>query len=293
LTAVWVNNETIADAIIQKMLSWNASTTMKTNYNPVPENAHGPTMTQKDYIVEPLGDGLYFLSNGAYSHSHKDHIGAANIFSENATYIAQQETANQLKLSNDSNDWPLPTVTFAKNYSIKTKNNNETILDLDYPGVTHEAGDIFIYAPKQKALMFVDVIYPGWVPYDGLGASENVNGFIDVPNKIINNYKVDKFIGGHLTRIGTMEDVKTHQEFLSDLKSTTQQILKDVTFADIAKVVGPSNPGNPWAITKSYLDTMTDRCTKQMTDKWKDKLGGLDIFLDSNCAAMLQSLRVD
>jgi hypothetical protein len=107
----------------------------------------------------------------------------------------------------------------------------------------------------------------------------------------MNNYKVDKFIGGHLTRIGTMEDVKTHQEFISDLKSTTQQILKDVTFADIAKVVGPSNPGNPWAITKSYLDTMTDRCTKQMTDKWKDRLGGLDIFLDSNCAAMLQSLR--
>jgi hypothetical protein len=38
---------------------------------------------------------------------------------------------------------------------------------------------------------------------------------------------------------------------------------------------------------------MTDRCTKQMTDKWKDRLGGLDIFLDDNCAAMLQSLRVD
>ena len=90
-----------------------------------------------------------------YSHSHKDHIGAANIFPENATYIAQQETANQLKLSNDSNR-PLPTVTFAKNYSIKTKNKNETILNLDYPGVTYEVGDIFIYAPKQKALMFVD-----------------------------------------------------------------------------------------------------------------------------------------
>jgi hypothetical protein len=90
-----------------------------------------------------------------------------------------------------------------------------------------------------------------------------------------------------------MEDVKTHQEFISNLKSTAQQVLKNVSFSDLAKVVGTSNPGNPWAITKSYLDTMTDRCTKQMTDKWKDRLGGLGIFLDDNCAAMLQSLRVD
>ncbi|HEY6884726.1 MAG TPA: hypothetical protein VI278_11875 [Nitrososphaeraceae archaeon] len=33
---------------------------------------------------------------------------------------------------------------------------------------------------------------------------------------------------------------------------------------------------------------MTDRCTKQMTDKWKNRLSGLDIFLDDNCAAMLE-----
>jgi hypothetical protein len=36
-------------------------------------------------------------------------------------------------------------------------------------------------------------------------------------------------------------------------QSTAQQILKDVSFADIAKVVGPSNPGNPWAVIKSIL----------------------------------------
>jgi hypothetical protein len=45
---------------------------------------------------------------------------------ENATYIAHQETANQLKLANDSNR-PSPTITFAKNYSLKVK-NNETVL---------------------------------------------------------------------------------------------------------------------------------------------------------------------
>ena len=86
--------------------------------------------------------------------------------------------------------------------------------------------------------------------------------------------------------------MKTQQEFIADSKSTSQQLLKSISFNDVAKVVGPSNPGNPWTITKSYLDTTKVQCTKQLIDKWKDRLGGVDIFLADNCAAMLQSLRV-
>ena len=115
--------------------------------------------------------------------------------------------------------------------------------------------------------MFVDVIYPGGVPFDGLGGSDNVTGFINITNKIMKNYLFNNFIGGHLTRIGNTDDLKTQQEFIADLKSTSQQLLKSISFNDVAKVVGPSNPGNPWAITKSYLDTMKDQCTKQLIDK--------------------------
>ncbi len=307
------------------------SSSPRVNYHPVPDNAIGPAIPEKGYVVEQLGDGLYFLSNGAYntmfmvtdggviaidappaigdkylqailevtdkpvryfiySHTHKDHVGAAHLFPDNATYIAQEETANQLRLANDSNR-PLPNITFTDKYEIRV--DNEPVLKLDYPGVTHEAGNIYIYAPNQKALMFVDVIYPGWVPFDGLGGSENVTGFMNTTDEIAKNYKVDKFIGGHLTRIGSIEDLKTQKEFLSDLKTTAQQVQKDVSIGNIAKVIGPSNPGNPWAITNSYLEEMTNQCTDQLTDKWKDRLGGVDIFLDDNCAAMLKSLSID
>jgi hypothetical protein len=196
----------------------------------------------------------------------------------------------QIKTRNDSGR-PLPTITFSEKYAIRV--NNETVLELDYLGVTHEPGNIFIYAPKQKALMFVDVIYPGWVPFDGLGGSENVTGFMDATNMIIKNYHIEKFIGGHLTRMGTIDDIKTQQEFLSDLKAIGQQSLKNISFSDIAKIVGPSNRGNPWAVTNSYQDAMKNQCKEQMTNKWKDRLGGIDIFLDDNCAAMLRSLRLD
>jgi glyoxylase-like metal-dependent hydrolase (beta-lactamase superfamily II) len=301
------------------------------NYYPVPGNASGPAIPEKGYVVEHLGDGLYFLGNGVYntmfmvteggviaidappaigdkylqaisevtdkpvryfiySHTHKDHVGSAHIFRDNTTYIAQEETANELSLANDSSR-PLPDITFTDKYEIRV--DNKPVLELDYPGVIHEAGNIYIYAPKQNALMFVDVIYPGWVPFGGLGGSENVTGFMDTPDEITNNYQVDKFIGGHLTRIGSAEDIEVQKEFMLDLKTTAQQVLKNVSFADIAKVVGPSNPGNPWAITNSYLEEMTNQCTNQLADKWKNRLGGVDIFLDDNCAAMLKSLRLD
>ena len=150
----------------------------------MPFNAQGPKVLEKGYIIESLDDGLYFLSNGAYntmfmvtdegviaidappaigknylkaisevtdkpvkyviySHSYKDHIGAAgNIFPRNVTYIAQQETGNKLKIANNSAR-PIPNIIFAKNFTLKVK--NQTVLELDYPRVTH----------KQEILLFL------------------------------------------------------------------------------------------------------------------------------------------
>jgi hypothetical protein len=144
------------DAIAQQQ-STNKTTSLLSNNNTnntnittstagsIPENARGPAIPQdKGYLVQELGNNLYFLTNRAYntmfmitdegviavdappaigdnylkaiaevtdkpvkyviySHSHADHIGAANIFPDNATYIAHADTAAQLKIANDSN----------------------------------------------------------------------------------------------------------------------------------------------------------------------------------------------
>jgi len=59
------------------------------------------------------------------------------------------------------------------------------------------------YAPAQKTLMLVDIVYLGWIVFDGLAGSENVTGFIRAHNISLNNYDFDKFVGGHVTRLGT------------------------------------------------------------------------------------------
>src|SRR6266508_2235968 len=125
-----------------------------------------------------------------YSHAHLDHIGAAGIFPKNATYIAQQETAGELQRAksvakNASMVQPIPTVSFSKNYTLQIGNQT---LNLDYYGNNHLPGNIFIYAPKQKVLMLVDIVFPGWVPFPYLAIAKDVAGFIKAHNIALNNY---------------------------------------------------------------------------------------------------------
>ncbi|HEY9398286.1 MAG TPA: MBL fold metallo-hydrolase [Nitrososphaeraceae archaeon] len=222
-----------------------------------------------------------------YSHSHADHIGAASMFPDNASYIAHAETAAQLRLANDSNR-PIPTITFTDSYELQS--GNQSLL-LEYYGTNHEAGNAFIYAPAQKTLMLVDVIYPGWVIFDGLAGSENVTGFVQAHDTALNNYDFDKFVGGHVTRIGTPQDIVTQKQFVYDLRDAAQTGLQNVNFSTIAQEVGGFS--NPWLVTKTYLDTVVKQCTDIMNNKWKDILGGIDEFLFDNCNAMTRSLRVD
>lgn len=68
---------------------------------------------------------------------------------------------------------------------------------------------------------------------------------------------------------------------MQDLKATAEQVIQNVSFADIGKVVGPANPGNPWATTDTYLNILTQQCTEEMSDRWQNRIGGV---MDDNCA---------
>jgi glyoxylase-like metal-dependent hydrolase (beta-lactamase superfamily II) len=228
-----------------------------------------------------------------YSHAHLDHIGAAAIFPKNATYIAQDEVAASLQeakasAANASMVPPIPTVTFSKNYTL---NVGGQTLQLDYYGVNHSPGNIFIYAPKQMALMLVDVIWPGWVPFPYLGLAQDVAGFIKAHDIALNNYNFDTFIGGHLTRIGTRNDVVVAREFVSDLEKAAAQANKQVPFPEIAKQVGQA--AKAFLSTNTYTDALDQRCTQIMLPKWENRLGGAQQFMSSHCYTMAEALRID
>ena len=127
------------------------------------------------------------ITHVIYSHSHADHIAGAGQYPASATYIAHADTKARLAAPDRLAPFgaflggaavPLPSVTFDDNYTLTVGSQT---LELAYHGDDHEPGNIYIYAPKQKVLMKVDIVFPGWTPFMDLAVSESVAGLPQGP----------------------------------------------------------------------------------------------------------------
>jgi len=72
-------------------------------------------------------------------------------------------------------------------------------------------GDLFIYVPEAKFLMVIDSVTSGYAPFQGFDLSTNFHEYLKVFDEIL-AYKFDTFVGGHLTDIGTRQDVEITKE---------------------------------------------------------------------------------
>ena len=251
-----------------------------------------PSLGQKylKAIAEVTSKPVNYL---IYSHAHIDHIGAAGLFPKNVSVIAQEETARELQSAkavakNVTMVPPIPTITFSKNYTLTIGNQT---LKLDYYGSNHLPGNIFIYAPKQKVLMLVDIVFPGWVPFPYLAIAKDVAGFIKAHDIALDKYDFDKFVGGHLTRLGTRNDVAIQKEFIDDLKNAATKANQEVLFSKVAQQVGRFD--NPWLIFSKYIDAVNEKCTQLVLPKWENKLGGAREFMSTHCFTMSEAERVN
>jgi len=294
---------------------------------PLPDSSLGPQIDfSKGYLVEEINDGLFWVTDGAYntmflttgqgvivvdappsiganylkaieevtdepithvvySHSHIDHIGSAYLFPANATIISHTWTVEQLKIRNDTNR-PVPTITFEDKFTLEVGTQK---LELEYHGPIHDPGNIFIYAPQQKVLMVVDVIFPGWVPFKDLAMAEDVPFFLYAHDKIL-EYDFETLVGGHLTRLGTPEDVEIQKAYFDDIQKYAGNANLEVDFMEIGQKVGFENL---WLVFQIYADTISQQCADEVVPKWIDKLGGADLFTYDHCWKISESQRID
>jgi glyoxylase-like metal-dependent hydrolase (beta-lactamase superfamily II) len=293
----------------------------------VPDSAKGPAVdAAKGYRLQRLGRNLYMVTENAYqsmflvhesgvvvvdappshaallpgaiaevtdkpithiiySHSHADHIGGAGGLGGRPIIIAHEETRKLLARDNDPNR-PLPTVTFGDTYTLKV--GGET-LELSYHGNGHEPGNIFIYAPGQKTLMVVDVIFPGWMMWRRFALAQDIPGFFEQVEKI-KTFDFETLVAGHVARTGTRADVELQSEFMKDLKAAAGAALKSTR---VGVGVDPRDTANPWAVFGNYVDRVVIQCVNDLTPKWSGTLAGFDVFIWDQCYAMEQSLRID
>jgi glyoxylase-like metal-dependent hydrolase (beta-lactamase superfamily II) len=298
-------------------------------YIPVNEAAKGPSIdTDKGYRLQQLGKGLYMITDNIYqsmfmvyekgvvvvdappifahhitkaiaeitkmpithviySHAHIDHIGGTKALNlkSNAIIIAHDETKRLLARASDSNR-PIPTLTFKDKYTLRL---GSQVLELSYHGNAHEPGNIFIYAPEQKTLMVIDVIFPGWMPWRRFALAQDIPAYfaqVDEINKMTWNI----LVSGHVERTGTHADVALQLEFMNDLKTTAREALGATKLGEGLDQVDTKNA---WAVFDNYIDRVVIQCVNTLTPKWSTKLAGFDVYIWDQCYAMEQSLRID
>lgn len=227
-----------------------------------------------------------------YSHSHFDHIGAADIYPQSAVRIAHQCTADKLAEYRDRKR-PMPTITFSDEYVLEL---GATKLELRYHGNIHQPGNIFIYEPRQKVLMLVDVIFPGWVPFRNLAVANDVHEYLHAHDLLL-DYDFDVIVCGHLTRYGTRADVVTQREFVQQLRAASIKALKSVRIEDVAARTGTENL---WALMDGYLEDAIETVTNEMLTTptsngrlWTERLGGADVWTRHHAFSMIQALRIE
>lgn len=289
----------------------------------IPGNAKGPEIPEKGYRVDRIGPRLHVVMDGTYqvvfldtdegvvlvdappslgekvqqgiaevtdrevthfiySHSHYDHVGNAGAF-EGATYVGNERTAALLERYDDPNR-PVPDETWDDEEELEIGGHR---IRLDYHGSSHAEDTTYTYFVGQRALMVVDIVYPGWVPFQGLAAF--VPGFVEAHDHVL-AYDFDTFVGGHLTRLGTREDVRVQKQYVEDVFDAVRAAAREVSFAEATEGI---NPADSWANLEAYFDAVTENAAARVVPEWEDRLGGVAAFTPSHCAAAFRAVRVD
>lgn len=220
-----------------------------------------------------------------YSHSHTDHIGASFLFGSDVVRVGHRLCRELLLRDNDPHR-PPPTVTFQDHFVLTVGGER---LHLDYHGPNHSPDNIFIYAPDHGTLMFVDVLFPGWVPWYQLAVAQDIPDYIK-SQQIAMGYEWRTLAAGHLGRLGTRADAELQIAYINDLLTSAQATMASLNPGPFFQQYG----NNAWAIFKAYLDAASAQTAAPVTEKYLGKLAAADVYTISNAFSIFEfTLRED
>ncbi len=219
-----------------------------------------------------------------YSHHHADHTGASSLFGRDVVRVGQIETKRLLARDNDPSR-PVPDVTFETHHTLLVGGER---IDLAWHGTNHTPDNSYIHFPDHDTLMLVDIHLPGWVPFDSFNLNEDVPGSIAAPAKAM-AYPWKHFIGGHIGRLGTRDDMVVYQQYVTDLIDNVKKALVTVDPTPFFTKYG----NNVWAAVKTYLAAVVDYAAAPVIKKYTGVLAAADVYTASTAFVILESIRLD
>src|SRR5207253_5517021 len=143
---------------------------------------------------------------------HADHAGASSVFGKDVVRIGHEET-RRLLLRDSDPARPAPEETFSDRRTLRIGGER---IELAWHGSNHTPDNSYIHFPDHDTLMLVDIFLPRWVPFDSFNLNEDVPGSITAPDTAM-AYPWKHFIGGHMGRLGTRDDMVVYQQYVNDI----------------------------------------------------------------------------
>ena len=219
-----------------------------------------------------------------YSHHHADHAGASSLFGPNVTRIGHEETRKLLLRDNDPAR-PAPQETFRDWRTLEIGGER---IELAWHGSNHSPDNIFIHLPDHDTLMLVDIVSPGWAPACQSGLAEDMPGYVEAPSTAL-TYPWKHFIGGHMGRLGTRDDVAIHRRYMADITDSSRKALETVDPTPYLTKLGEDSAEG----VKGYLDAVTAAAAAPVIEKYTGVLAAADVFTASIAYDVIQSIRLD
>jgi glyoxylase-like metal-dependent hydrolase (beta-lactamase superfamily II) len=219
-----------------------------------------------------------------YSHHHADHASASSLFDKNVARIGHEETRRLLLRDNDPTR-PPNEETFQDRRTLEIGGER---IDLAWYGANHTPDNIIIHLPDHDALMLIDIVNPGWAPVFQSNLTEDIPGYLEAPTNAL-AYPWTYFIGGHLGRLGTRDDLTLHQQYMADIADASR---KAIDSADLTRYFAKYGE-NVWAAFRGGLNEMVATAAAPVIEKYTGVLAAADVFTESTTFQVMQSLRLD
>jgi hypothetical protein len=116
---------------------------------------------------------------------------------------------------------------------------------------------------------------------------EDIPGYTAAPTHA--TYPWKHFIGGHLGRLGTRDDVTLHRQYMADIDASVRKALTTVDPTPFFMKYGE----NVWAGIKGYLDACADAAAAPVIEKYNGVLAAADVYTASTAFWVMESIRLD
>ena len=218
-----------------------------------------------------------------YSHGHSDHIGGANVFGDidDLQIIAHAYVTENLSKSALPGVLE-PTLTYIEPYEFMF--GGETV-KLTPASFHAEDTDTIIYLPRKNFVMAVDTITPGEVPFMNFGATSDVGAYMTFFDTIL-EYDFDFILSGHVSALGTREDVIIARDYAQDVWQTANTGMESFSdrFNEAFAAIEYQNANLAYRVA---IETVRRECAGEIIDRWDGKLSVVDVWADSHCQTVI------